>query len=771
MSQQVEEDKEEDKEGVDDVAAKVRGARHQRRVQTAGAAILPGACDEVQEKDPLADQLAPVLAQALRRELRQLRSQVRDDIRQELQSTLKFGGRGPPAANGGLANLSPLPPQPPGAHNWLHRAPRSALAMEELKELIGNPDFALGKSEGKNGPKTTARKKSGKEKTEKTEKTEKALEPSDIWKAPEPSRSPPPCAATQQEVREFKEGDYSSEDQTAAGKRLSQEVSPPELGPAEKPAPPQAPSVPLYRKRMSSDSNAESVGQSTCAPVVPQCMTLPTICGDDMVSEVSSSLDWSDGPLWQQIIHNAEHMLRVIVCHSRFEYFSGVITIANAITLGFQTDYRARHVSQSLPAVFIHVELFFTMVFTIELLLRLSVHHCQFFYMKGWRWNVMDCVVVVMQLTESVMILTADEQDNLSSVSMLRTMRILRLSRSIRVVRALRYLDDLRTVMVAVQSAMKPLCSVMILVLFIIYATAIYFTELMTVYRVEGHPAKEEFDSLSNSLALTMLRLFQAITGGMEWDDFCKPMMNHISPFMGLVFSAYIVFMTLAILNIVTGVFVEAAMKRSHHEKNLFMINNLRELFYKLDLNRNGTIAYTDFLGHCDDPRLRTFLRDIDLDVSEAKGLFQLLDKSGCGIIDADEFLSGCLHLRGPARALDMHLLMRELIFLRTTAHEQLEDVQAVRQTMMFRPSAIPSHGSQAINLESRKSSVGRPDRGSTASSMGIISSRPGRGSTDSSMGILPSRGSTDSAAGFLPNRGSCDRMSVKDVGGLRGSL
>merc|ERR1711971_1121847 len=46
---------------------------------------------------------------------------------------------------------------------------------------------------------------------------------------------------------------------------------------------------------------------------------------------------------------------------------------------------------------------------------------------------------------------------------------------------------------------------------------------------------------------------------------------------------------------------------------------------------------------------------------SEVKGFFQLLDIDGSGGIAADEFMSGCLQLRGPAKALELALLMHEV--------------------------------------------------------------------------------------------------------------
>merc|ERR1719499_447580 len=180
-----------------------------------------------------------------------------------------------------------------------------------------------------------------------------------------------------------------------------------------------------------------------------------------------------------------------------------------------------------------------------------------------------------------------------------------------------------------------------------------------------------------------MMRLFQTITNGIEWHAVFMPLIEHISPAMGLVFAAYITFMTLAILNIVTGVFVDAALTRSKKEKDIFMINNLREFFNKMDMNRNGTISWDEFEAHLGEDRLVTFFKDIDLCMSEAKGLFMLLDGDGSGFIDMDEFLSGCLNLRGPARALDMQLLMREVL----------------QQRDAFDAHAVDSHSKRCLSV------------------------------------------------------------------------
>lgn len=45
----------------------------------------------------------------------------------------------------------------------------------------------------------------------------------------------------------------------------------------------------------------------------------------------------------------------------------------------------------------------------------------------------------------------------------------------------------------------------------------------------------------------------------------------------------------------------------------------------------------------------------------EARLLFDMLDADNSGEIQFTEFLSGCMRLQGPAKAIDMVLVMREL--------------------------------------------------------------------------------------------------------------
>lgn len=205
------------------------------------------------------------------------------------------------------------------------------------------------------------------------------------------------------------------------------------------------------------------------------------------------------------------------------------------------------------------------------------------------------------------------------------------------------------------------------------YLMAVYFTQLVhdnadkpTDMNRSGDPvigfrqSEAALQHYFGSVGMSFLSLFQAITGGVDWDDLSFPLLGSVSPFACIAFACYIAFTLIAMMNVVTGVFVESAMKSAKEDNDFFMINNMREVFKEANGGITGVMTWKTFQSQLDQPNMKAYFRAIDVDVSEAKGLFRLLDLDGSGSIDAEEFLSGCLRLRGPAKALDLALLIHE---------------------------------------------------------------------------------------------------------------
>merc|ERR1712178_489082 len=113
-------------------------------------------------------------------------------------------------------------------------------------------------------------------------------------------------------------------------------------------------------------------------------------------------------------------------------------------------------------------------------------------------------------------------------------------------------------------------------------------------------------------------------------------------------------------LNVVTGVFVDKAMACANHKEDDKLIGYLRTIFIKAEDSGDGEIAWEEFERNLHSDELKEYFKIIDVDISEAKNVFRLIDADGSGSVDPLEFVSGCLRLRGSAKAVELSLLMRE---------------------------------------------------------------------------------------------------------------
>eukprot|EP00928_Gymnodinium_smaydae_P086321 TRINITY_DN7035_c0_g1_i3.p1 TRINITY_DN7035_c0_g1~~TRINITY_DN7035_c0_g1_i3.p1 ORF type:complete len:105 (+),score=22.31 TRINITY_DN7035_c0_g1_i3:49-363(+) len=60
------------------------------------------------------------------------------------------------------------------------------------------------------------------------------------------------------------------------------------------------------------------------------------------------------------------------------------------------------------------------------------------------------------------------------------------------------------------------------------------------------------------------------------------------------------------------------------------------------------------------DEAIRAFFMSLDLDMSNARTIFEVIDTTGDGELDIEEFVQGCIDLRGGARKVDISMLQRE---------------------------------------------------------------------------------------------------------------
>eukprot|EP00928_Gymnodinium_smaydae_P007948 TRINITY_DN1284_c1_g3_i1.p1 TRINITY_DN1284_c1_g3~~TRINITY_DN1284_c1_g3_i1.p1 ORF type:complete len:642 (-),score=116.18 TRINITY_DN1284_c1_g3_i1:286-2211(-) len=400
---------------------------------------------------------------------------------------------------------------------------------------------------------------------------------------------------------------------------------------------------------------------------------------EDKKSEFLRKRSASRGSPLEKALHSKTQELaqrgpiNKIVTSVVFEYIVMVIISANAFYIGLATNYMSQQAADTQPVAFDVVENIFLCLFLLELGMKIFVYRGSLFRRlsssgrrnPNFYWNIFDTVVIGLQAIEMLCRALNFNADLLAGVSVLRVLRLLRLGRIVRLVKVFRLVTHLRTIVYSIGNSLSLLFWSIVALLLVTYLWAVYLTEAVWGFKIHGGAARgydvESLDRYFGSLDKSMLSLLQAITGGCDWGDLSTPL-SQLDMYTGLVpFLAYIFFALLAMMNVITGVFLETASERAKEEREIFLMRNARSIFSAADHNHNGTVTWKDFQGALDNKGVSQFFDAIELDVSEAETLFELLDTSGDGVVSADEFLCGCLRLRGHAKALDLLVLSRDV--------------------------------------------------------------------------------------------------------------
>merc|ERR1712176_665092 len=107
-------------------------------------------------------------------------------------------------------------------------------------------------------------------------------------------------------------------------------------------------------------------------------------------------------------------------------------------------------------------------------------------------------------------------------------------------------------------------------------------------------------------------------------------------------------------MNVVTGVFVQTALQSAKDEEDSFLTDQIVTLFDMTSRDKVAKITFEEIKSCLNDPDTSKEWKSINVQPEEAKYLFELLDIDESGIIQFEEFLSGCLRLHGNAKSMDL---------------------------------------------------------------------------------------------------------------------
>lgn len=370
-------------------------------------------------------------------------------------------------------------------------------------------------------------------------------------------------------------------------------------------------------------------------------------------------------------LSSLRQMVRSLVSHPLFDLFFALVIISNAVYLGIRVETMDPRFPPAQAST-LPVQLTYGVVFSLEVILRLfAAGPADYACGSDWAWNWLDVAVVVSSWTAIVIDLAYEGSDAgvSSSIRMVRIIRASRLLRILRTVWVIRFIGALRTLVASLVDTLRSLFWALLLLFLIIYVFGILFTDVALEYVQENYQANGELDlnlikyfgSLYNSAAT----LFRAISGGLDWDNAAESL-NPVGVLWVQIFHFYVAFVSFAVLNVMTGVFCNSAIKSAErdmkakledrHDFRALMMN----IFKQIDASGDGKLTLTEFETLFDSEAMKALLETADIKAADAWGLFDSLDRDGDSLVDVNEFIEQCLELHGPARALDLHTLTRQ---------------------------------------------------------------------------------------------------------------
>jgi len=247
---------------------------------------------------------------------------------------------------------------------------------------------------------------------------------------------------------------------------------------------------------------------------------------------------------------------------------------------------------------------------------------------------------------------------------------------------------------------MKSLAWVLLILFGLFYVFSIAFTAACLYLDTSEKWDLEENQELQlhfGTLDRSLLSLFMSMSGGNDWAMYYEALAP-LGGYYTALFLTFMAFCLFAVVNVVTGVFVDSAKQSSHVDREVVVqeeleakknyLRQMRAIFDEMDSDDTGCISMEEFERKLGDERVIAYFHAMKLDVSDARTLFSLLDYDHTDEVDVKEFLQGCYRLQGESRRLDQVFMQYEMKKV-TTVVEELRDMLLLDELQKEQPTLM----------------------------------------------------------------------------------
>lgn len=309
------------------------------------------------------------------------------------------------------------------------------------------------------------------------------------------------------------------------------------------------------------------------------------------------------------------------------------------------------------------VETFFTLFFSFEIVLKICVHRLYFFCNATVYWNMFDGFLVGLAFLE----MTGASESN---ATFMRSLRVLRITRALRV---LKFATQLRCMLQSIMGSVISLFWAFTVIIFIFFLFSLALVQGVSLHMSSPESANLDEDARSmilsqfGSVAKAMYAFQICTTGGDDWINY----VNGLAPSGILnvcVFLFGVSFTQIALMNILTGIFVEKAIELAVPDRDARVLQKRRAdaktarelcaLLEKLDSDGSGTISRQEFAVVSKDEHIGSLLKVLGVDIRDADMFFDIVARSSeDGEAELTMLMDALMRMKGHATGFDVQSL------------------------------------------------------------------------------------------------------------------
>jgi len=358
------------------------------------------------------------------------------------------------------------------------------------------------------------------------------------------------------------------------------------------------------------------------------------------------------------------------------DHVAGALVLLNSFSMMIQLEMEGRTIannlglpqghnySEAMPT-FRVVDEMFVWIFLAELLLRMFVEGRHFVKDVA---NWLDAVLVAGGLFDVILSMAGGGNDGVT----LRFVSAMKAFRAIRMVRSFRFSPGLRMLVKACQCCLPSLMwSMLLLAVFMCMGALIMGNLLQDFIKDESQPFEDRqwVWARYGTTYRAMYTLYEITFAG-NWPTNARPVLDKVSQMFVIFYLLYVTIIVFAVIRVISAIFLKDTLDEANNDAQQMVLERMRKkaeyverletTFHSIDNSEDGVLTESRLTEILANPKVKAYFATLEIDVQEGAALFHLLD-NGDGEVTLDEFISGVMRCKGPAKAIDTFALQRDL--------------------------------------------------------------------------------------------------------------